>query len=188
MDPLRSSLPRCTPPPLLFCAAHLRRTGSRVPADRVIDDEAFCRACFRGRPISPAEKLLEQSESQKNFSTPTKQNRLARSESEKRSTDGIPASHRLTALETKLLNALQGILLNESMMLAAIHAYRIPVTGRKKKAATARRRGRSRRTWQIPLQPTPIALQAQPRESAYCRRNGIALRQEFANALLDSVC
>jgi len=186
MDPSRSSLPRCTPPPLLFCAAHLRRTGSRVPADRVIDDEAFCRACFRGRPIIAAEKLRGQSKSQRknpqNFShlsaspgppdsnrlradppmteplpTPTKQDRQAQSESETCSTDDIPASHRLTALETKLLNALQEILLDETMMLAAIHRYRIPVTGRKRKAATARR------SWPIsaiPLQPTPIVRQA----------------------------
>jgi hypothetical protein len=153
-------LPRRTTPPVLFCAAHLTRTGSRVPADRVIDDEAFCRACFRGQPISPAEELREQSESQQNFSTQTKQNRLARSESETCSTDGIPASHRLTSLETKLLNALQEILLDETMMLTAIHRYKIPVTGRKKKAARTRRDGRSRRTWQIPLQPAPIVRQA----------------------------
>jgi hypothetical protein len=134
-----AALPRHTSPQVLFSAAHLRRTGSRVPADRVIDDEAFCRACFRGQPISPAEELREQSKSQQNFSTPTKQNRLAGSESETCSTDSIPASHRLTALETKLLNALQQILLDKTVMLAAIHRYRIPVTGRTKKAATARR-------------------------------------------------
>jgi hypothetical protein len=152
MDPLRSSLPRCTPPPLLFCAAHLRRTGSRVPADRVIDDEAFCRACFRGRPIIGAEKLRGQSKSQRknpqNFSHlsaspgPPDSNRLRTDppatklpDPDADHNDGIPASHRLTALETTLLNALQEILLDETMMLAAIHRYRIPVTGRKKKAA-----------------------------------------------------
>jgi hypothetical protein len=154
-----AALPRRTTPPVQFCTAHLRRTGSRVLADRVIDGDAFCQACFRGQPISPAEELREQSESQQNFSTPTKQNRLARSESGTCSTDGIPASHRLTALETKLLNALQQILLDETMMLAAIHRYRIPVIGQKKKAARTRRDGRSRRTRQIPLQPTSIAPQ-----------------------------
>jgi hypothetical protein len=133
-----AALPRRTTP-ILFCVAHLARTGSRVPADRVIDGEAFCRACFRGQPISPAEEFREESKSQQNFSTPRKQNRLARSESEKCSTDSIPASHRLTALETKLLNALQEILVDETIMLAAIHRYRIPLVGRKKKPARARR-------------------------------------------------
>ena len=62
--------------------------------------------------------------------------------------DDILASHRLTALETKLLHALQDVLLNEARMLEAIQRY-IP-TARTKKAATARRESRSRRTWQIP--------------------------------------
>ena len=174
MDALRSSLPRCTPPPLLFCAAHLRRTGSRVPADRVIDEEAFCRACFRGRPIIAAENLRGQSKSQRknpqNFSHlsaspgPPDSNHLRTDppatklpDADADHNDGIPASHRLTALETTLLSALQEILLDETMKLAAIHRYRIPVTGRKRKAATARR------SWPIsaiPLQPTPIVRQA----------------------------
>jgi hypothetical protein len=28
-----------------------------VPAEYVIDDEAFCRNCFNGKPIDPAERL-----------------------------------------------------------------------------------------------------------------------------------
>jgi hypothetical protein len=183
MDPLLLSLPQCSSPPLLFCAAHLRRTGSRVPADRTIDGEAFCRACFRGEPISPVQKLRRQSKTRRKTlqnsyhlsanprpprlrtdtpaveslpgPMPTKQNHLAQRES---STDDIPASHRMSRLEVKLLNALQKLLLNEAKLLTAIHGYK--VTGRKKKAATARREGRSQRTWQIPLQPASIAHHA----------------------------
>ncbi len=139
MDPLGLSQRRCTPTPVLFCAAHLRRTGSRVPADRVIDDEAFCRACFHDEPISPAEKLRRQSQSQRknlqNSSHLSANPRLPRDSNALRTNppavetpgldadqtespgvlnEGIPESHRLTALEMKLLNALQEVLLNEA--------------------------------------------------------------------------
>jgi hypothetical protein len=145
--------PRCAPPPVLFCAAHLR-AGSHAPAYRVVDGEAFCRACFRGEPISPAEKLRRQSKSKRknpqNFShlpvnlraprdskglradppavellpgpTPIKQNHLAKRE---RSTDDIPASHRMSRLEVKLLNALQKLLLNEAKLLTAIERRKL---------------------------------------------------------------
>ena len=208
---------------MLFCAAHLRRTGSRVPADRVIDDEAFCRACFDGEPISPVQKLRRQSKSRRknlqnlshlpaNPRPPRDSNRLRadpslesrrvhepkraptkcvldkfhlggivdafrntpdrppavelpgldadQTESPGVLNDGIPESHRLTALETKLLSALQDVLLHQDRLLEVFQKYRIPTTGRKKKAATARRESRSQRTWQIPLQPTPIVRQA----------------------------
>jgi hypothetical protein len=169
---LRLSLPLFSPPTGLFCAAHLRRTGARVPADRVIDDEAFCRSCFHGKPISPVQKLQRSGPDSNRLPAdpppvdrPVPDADQAKSPIRERNmlNDGIPASHRLTPLEVKLLNALQQVLLDETMMLAAIYRYRIPVTGRKKKAATARRGGRSRRTWQIPLQPTPIVRQAPPR-------------------------
>jgi hypothetical protein len=179
--------PPCTPPPVLFCAAHLRRTGSRVPADRVIDDEAFCRACFHGKLISPVGKsqrknLQSFSHLSANPRPPRDSNPLShrapgcgtvrpRTQGPKQnrlacSTMASPSRIKLTALETKLLNALQGILLDETMMLAAIHRYRIPATGQKN-TATARRGGRSRRTWQIPLQPAPIVRQVRrsPQES-----------------------
>jgi hypothetical protein len=48
--------------------------------------------------------------------------------------DGIPASHRLTPLEVKLLDALQKILMEDTTMLQAIHRYKIPV---RKKVSSA---------------------------------------------------
>jgi hypothetical protein len=132
MDRLRLS--RCASPTVL-CAAHLRRTGSRVPAWCVIDGEPFCLPCVRGQPIEEFKRrpIKSQRRNTQNFTHPpavklpdtdqTKAPGPARHESET-CNDRIPASHRLTALETKLLNALQGILLNETMMLAAIHRYK----------------------------------------------------------------
>ena len=173
--------PRCTPPPVLFCAAHLR-AGSRAPAYRVVDGEAFCQACFRGEPISAAGKPQRKNEpaAASRFESVARRPAdcgtspgpdavavaIPRKTSAKfrgcrfGSTDGIPKSHRLTTLETKLLTTLQDVLLHQDRLLEVFQKYRIPVTGRKKKAATTRRGGRSRCTWQIPLQRTPIVRQA----------------------------
>ena len=35
----------------LICAAHLRRTGKKVRASRLVNGEGMCRACFGGKPI-----------------------------------------------------------------------------------------------------------------------------------------
>jgi hypothetical protein len=39
-----------------FCAAHLRRAGIEVPAAAVIEGEAMCAACFKGKAIWPEEE------------------------------------------------------------------------------------------------------------------------------------
>jgi hypothetical protein len=41
-----------------FCAAHLRREGIEVPATAVIEGEAMCAACFKGKAIRPEEEHL----------------------------------------------------------------------------------------------------------------------------------
>ena len=41
-----------------FCAAHLRRAGIEVPATAVIEGEAMCAACFKGKAIRPEEEYL----------------------------------------------------------------------------------------------------------------------------------
>jgi hypothetical protein len=113
-----------TPTPALSCAAHLRRTGSHVPARRVVDGEAFCLACFRGDPISPAPELPRRSKSQQSdppdlhyLLTDRPVVELADLDAGETelpdSNDGIPDSHQLTDLEIKLLSALQEILLHE---------------------------------------------------------------------------
>jgi hypothetical protein len=38
-----------------FCAAHLRRAGIEVPATAVIEGEAMCADCFKGKAIRPEE-------------------------------------------------------------------------------------------------------------------------------------
>ena len=37
----------------IFCAAHLRRAGIEVPAAAVIEGEAMCADCFKGKAIRP---------------------------------------------------------------------------------------------------------------------------------------
>lgn len=39
-----------------FCQPHFRRTGERILATRMVNDEGMCLACFRGRPIDPLEE------------------------------------------------------------------------------------------------------------------------------------
>jgi hypothetical protein len=39
-----------------FCAPHLRRAGIEVPATAVIEGEAMCAACFKGKAILPEEE------------------------------------------------------------------------------------------------------------------------------------
>ena len=182
MASIATAAPRCTRTPMVFCVAHLARTGARVPGDRFIDGEAFCRACFDGEPISAAGKPQRKNEpaAASRFESVARRPAdcgtspgpdavavaIPRKTSVKfrgcrfGSTDGIPKSHRLTALETKLLTALQEVLLHQDRLLEVFQKYRIPIAGRKKKAATARRGGRSQRNWQISLQPTPIVRQA----------------------------
>jgi hypothetical protein len=41
-----------------FCAAHLRRAGIEVPATAVIEGEAMCADCFKGKAIRPEEEYL----------------------------------------------------------------------------------------------------------------------------------
>ena len=41
-----------------FCAAHLRRAGIEVPAAAVIEGEAMCADCFKGKAIRPEEEYL----------------------------------------------------------------------------------------------------------------------------------
>jgi len=41
-----------------FCAVHLRRAGIEVPATAVIEGEAMCTDCFKGKAIRPEEEYL----------------------------------------------------------------------------------------------------------------------------------
>jgi hypothetical protein len=34
-----------------ICAPHLARTGVKIPASRVVGEEAMCKSCFEGKPI-----------------------------------------------------------------------------------------------------------------------------------------
>ena len=42
----------------LFCEPHLERAGRSLPAEHIVNDEAFCADCFRGKPVSPCETKL----------------------------------------------------------------------------------------------------------------------------------
>jgi len=43
----------------VWCAAHLARTGRRVQATKVVNDEPMCSRCYSGAPIFPRERLNE---------------------------------------------------------------------------------------------------------------------------------
>jgi len=39
-----------------ICGPHYRRTGKRVQAVRVVDNEGMCLACFKGKPVRETEE------------------------------------------------------------------------------------------------------------------------------------
>jgi len=41
-----------------LCKPHLDRTGKRIPAVKIVNDEPMCKRCFLGRSIFPAEERL----------------------------------------------------------------------------------------------------------------------------------
>jgi hypothetical protein len=128
--------------PMVYCVAHLTRTGSQVLAAHVVDGEAFCESCFSGNAARTVKPPLPRV-------TPLKVAVAPAAEPQ------IPASHRLTPLETKLLNVLQRMLLSESTMLAAI---RRGISKSNLRATPKRKRPRQRRLRQPVAAEQPAAV------------------------------